>query len=117
MFPAFMERPNIDLVKRPPLRPLRFANQPQPSVRRSAIGFLCITRDTGADDVLPRRRSASILWNDVIQIQITPFENATTVLARVAIALKNIVPRELDLFLRQSIKQTKQDHARHADLE
>jgi hypothetical protein len=53
----------------------------------------------------------------MIQIQVAPFKDLSAVLAGVPITLKDIVPGELDLFLGQSIEQTKQNHSRNPNFE
>jgi hypothetical protein len=53
----------------------------------------------------------------VIQIQVLALENLAAVLAGVAVALENIVPRELDLLFGNPVEHHQQDHPRHADFE
>ncbi len=90
--------------ERPPLRPLRFANESHVRFVRKTIPFARITRDAGANDVFPNRRSAAIARKDVIQIQFAAIENLSAILAGVLVAFENIVPRELHFLLRQAIE-------------
>jgi hypothetical protein len=53
----------------------------------------------------------------MIQVQILAVEYLTTILARVPVPLEDVMPCELDLFLRHPIKQHQQDHPRNADAE
>lgn len=53
----------------------------------------------------------------MIQVQITSFEDLAAILAGIAIALENIVPRKFNLFLGQSIEEAKQYHPWDAELE
>lgn len=90
--------------------------------RRSAsdgvqVRLLGVTSDAGANNVLPRGWTPAVFWNNMIQIQIAPFKDLSAVLASVPITLKDIVPGELNLFLRQSVEQTKKNHPRNPNLE
>ena len=105
-----------DMDKRPPLRPLRFADKRHVRFVRKAIPFARITRDAGTNDIFPHRRSTAIAREHVIQIQFTAIENLPAILAGVLVALENIVPRELHFLLRQPIEKQKHYHARHTDL-
>ena len=105
----------IDLHKWTPLRPLGFADEMQARFLRRVIRLLRIALDARADNIFPRRRAAAIARDDVVQIQIFAFENYATVLARVFIALKNIMPRELHFLLRHAVVHEQQDNARHPD--
>jgi hypothetical protein len=102
--------------KRPPLRPFWFANERHMRFVRQPISLARITRDAGADDVFPNGRSAAIARQNVIEIQFTAIENLAAILARIFVALENIVSRELHFLLRQTIEEQKHDHARHANL-
>jgi hypothetical protein len=53
----------------------------------------------------------------MIQIEILPLKNAAAVLAGVPITLKNIVPRELDLFLWQPVEKDEQNDPRNTNPE
>ncbi|MEY2540017.1 MAG: hypothetical protein QOG67_3757 [Verrucomicrobiota bacterium] len=52
----------------------------------------------------------------MIKIQLIPIENMAAILARILVALENIVPSELHFLLRQPVKQQQNDDARHANL-
>ena len=82
---------------------------------RRAIGFAGIARNTGANNIFPCRRAAAVARDDMVEIQILALKNLAAVLAHVFIALKNVVPREFDFLLWQSIEHDQQDHARHPD--
>lgn len=107
----------IDLDERPPFRSFRFADQMHARFLWSAIGLACIALDAGADNVFPRGRAISVPRNDVIQIEIFTIEDFATVLARIAIALKNIVPREFHFLLGQPVKKDQQNDSWNADFE
>ena len=107
----------VDLDERTPLGPLGLADEMQAGFERSAIGLARITLDARADDVFPRRRAAAIAGNDVIQVQVLAVEDVSTVLAGVPVALKDVVPGELDFLLRQAVEEDKQDDAGNADPE
>src|SRR5580765_5043359 len=82
MLPAIvLVQAEVDLNKWTPLRPLRFANEMHSRLLRRAIGLERVALDAGADNVFPRRRSAAITWNDVIQIQIVAVESLPAILA------------------------------------
>jgi len=106
---------DVDLDKRAPLRPLRLADQMHARFNRRAIGLLRVTDDARADDVLPRCRTTAVARDDVIEVQVLAVKFAAAILAGVAVALENIVPRELDFLLRHAIKQYQEDHARKPD--
>ena len=106
VFPAFMLlEAEVHLDERTPLRPFRLADEMHARLVRGAIGLSRITSDAGTNDVFPRRRAPSIPRDDMIEIQILAVEAAPAVLARVAVAFENVVPRELDLLLRHPIEQ------------
>ena len=107
----------IDLDKGPPLGSFRFADQVQAGFGRSAVRFAGVADDAGADNVLPSGGASPVAGNDMIQIQIFAVKNISAILAGVPVALKNIVPGELDLLLWQPIEHDQQDDARHADFE
>ena len=110
-------RAEIDLHKRTPLRPLRFANQVHAGFLRRAIGLERIALDAGANDIFPRRRPAPIAGDNVIQIQVVAVESFPAVLAHVFVPLENIVPCEFDLFLRQMVIDHQQNNAWHSNPE
>src|SRR6185295_5794586 len=100
-----------------PLRPLRLADQMHASLGGSAIGFLGITLDAGADNVFPCRRPTTVARDDVIEIQVFAVEFYAAILASVLVALENVVAREFDLFLGQAVEERQQNHSRHANAE
>src|SRR6266550_7865016 len=57
-----------DLDKRPPLRPLGFADQAHVRFTRKPVALARIAGDAGANHVFPSRRSASVARHYVIQI-------------------------------------------------
>ena len=107
----------VDLHERPPFRPLRFADEVQPGLLRRAVGLLRVALDAGADDVFPRRRTAAVARQDVVEIQILALENLPAVLTGVAVALENVVAGEFDLLFGQAVEHDQQDHPRDADSE
>lgn len=118
MFPAIViMHTEIDLDERAPFRSFRFADQMHARFLWSAIGFPCITLDAGADNVFPRGGAISVPRNNVIQIKIFTIEDFAAVLACIAIALKNIVPREFHFLLGQPVKKDQQNDSWNADLE
>ena len=106
-----------DLDKRPPLRPLRFADQAHVRFARKLVTFARIAGDAGANHVLPSGRPTAIARHDVIEIEVTAVENRTAVLAGILIALKNIVASELHFLLRKPIENQQHNHTRDTDLE
>src|SRR5258705_9019865 len=108
---------DVNLHKRTPFRPLGLTNQAHARFGRRAIGLLGITRHTRANDVFPGRRATTIAWNDMIEIQVLAVELSAAILAGVAVALENVVPRELHFLLGHAVEQHQQDHARNATSE
>ncbi len=118
MFPEIvLGRSKSDLDKRPPLWPLRFADQAHVCFAREPIALTRIAWDAGANHVFPSRRPAPVAWHDVIQIKVTSIEEFATVLAGVLVALKNVVTREFHFLLRKPIEHKQHDHPRDLDLE
>ena len=107
----------IDLHEWTPLGSLRLLYQMHSRFLRCAIGFASVARDAGANDVFPCRRPAMIARNDVIEIQIFAIKFFPAVLAGVAVALENVVSRELHFLFRHTIISEQQDDARQADAE
>src|SRR5881396_1317087 len=106
MFPAFVVlKAEVDLDERAPLRSLWFADQMHARLGGRAVGLARIATDTGANDVLPRRRPSSVSRNHVVQVEIVPVKHFTAILASVPISLEDVVPGELDLLLGQAIKE------------
>ena len=118
MLPAIvLMQTEIDLNKRTPFRPLRFANEVHSSFLRCAIRFKRIALDARANDILPRRRTAAIARNNVIQIQVLPVTGLAAELAGILVAFENVMACEFDFLLGQTVIDEQQDHARHADAE
>ena len=82
-----------------------------------SVRLVRIALDAGADNVLPRRRAAAVARDDVVQIQILALEYLATVLARVFIALENVMARKFHFLLGQSIEDDEQNHSWNADAE
>ena len=102
----------VDLHKRTPLGSLGFLDEMHARLRRGAIRLARITLNAGTDNVFPRRRAAAVTRNDVIEIQIFAVKGVATVLASVAVALKDVVPGELHFLLRQPVLSEQQNDAR-----
>jgi hypothetical protein len=116
MLPTVMTvQAEVNLHKGTPLGPLGLANEMDPGFLRSVIGFLGIALDAGANNVFPRGGAAAVARDDVVEIQILALENDTAILAGVFVALKDVVARELHLFLGHAIIHEEQDDARDAD--
>ena len=109
--------PEVDLDERAPFGPFRLPDQMHARFLRRAVRLARVARDAGANNVFPRRQPTTILRNDMVEIEILPFENAAAVLAGVSIALENVVPGKFDFLLGQTIEHQKQDHTRQANLE
>ena len=109
-----MVHAEVDLHERPPLGTPGLADEAHPGLGGSLVGLACIAGDARADNVLPGRRPAAVARDHVIEIQILPLETPAAVLAGVPVSLENIMPGELDLFLRQSVEQQEQDDPRYA---
>ena len=107
----------IDLHERPPLRPLRFADQAHVRFARKPIALTCIARDAGANHILPGRSPAPVARHDVIQIELAAIEEFAAILTGVFIALEDVVPGKLYFFLRKPIEHKQHDHPRDPDFE
>jgi len=118
MFPTVVTvQGEIDLHKGAPFGPFGFTDEMQPGFLRSAIGFLGVALDAGANDVFPCGRPAAVAGDNVVEVQVFPVKNVTAILAGVFIALKDVVARELHFFLRQPVIHEQQDDARNLDAE
>jgi hypothetical protein len=106
-----------DLHKRPPLWPLRFANQAHVCFTRKPVPLARITGDAGANHVFPYSRPAAIARHDVIEIEFAAVELVAAVLTGVLVALENIVARKFYFLFRQPIEHEQHNHTRDADLE
>src|ERR1043166_9534615 len=118
MLPAFVVlEAKIDLHELTPLGPLGFADQMHASLGGRAVGLARIAPDAGTDNVFPRGRTSPVSRDDMIQVEILPFENFAAILASVAVPLENVVPGELDFLLGQPIEEHQQNDPRNADFE
>src|SRR5881296_4106541 len=106
---------DVDLHERPPLRPLRLADQMHPRFGRRPVRLLSITAHARTDDIFPRGRTTAIARDDVVEIQVFAIEFPAAILAHIAVALENIVAGELDLFLWHAVKEHQQDDAGNTD--
>src|SRR6266568_6777079 len=104
----------VDLDKRTPLGPFGFADQPHGRFLRRAVGLLRVTPNARTHDILPSGRTATVTWDDVIQIEIFAIKRPAAVLAGVFVSFEDIVPCEFDLLFRQSIEHHQQYDARNA---
>src|SRR5690242_9423347 len=82
-----------------------------------AVGLARVAVYARADNVLPGRRTAAISRNHVVKIQIFPVASLAAELAGVLVALEDVMARELNLLLGQTIVNEQQNHPRHADAE
>jgi hypothetical protein len=106
-----------NLDKRPPLRPLRFADQAHVCFTREPVPLARVTGDAGANHIFPSRRPATITRHDMVQIKVAPIEELPAVLARVLVALEYVVPGKFYLFLREPIEHQQYNHPRDPNLE
>ncbi len=93
--------------ERPPLRPLRFANQAHVRFAREPVAFARIAADAGTNHVLPRGRPSPVTRYDMIQIEFATIENLAAVLAGVLVALEHVVPSKFHFLLRKPIEHQK----------
>ena len=107
----------VDLHEGTPFRAFRFSYEVQTCFLRCAVRFERVALDARANDVFPRRRSAAVSRDDVVEVQIFPVKNIAAILAGVFIALKNVVPGELDFLFRHAIEHHEQNDAGHPDAE
>jgi len=105
----------VNLYERPPFRPLRLADEMQPSLVRRAIGLPGITRDTGTDDIFPCGWPPAVTWDDMVEVQVLPIKLAAAVLAGVLVALEDVVPGKLHFLLGDAIEEHQQDHPGNPD--
>ncbi len=118
VFPELvLGRSERDLDKRPPLRPLRFADQAHVCFTRKPVALARIARNTRANHVFPSRRPAPVAGDDMIQIKLAAIEELAAVLAGVLISLKHVVSGEFYFLLRKSIEHDQHDHPGDPDLE
>ena len=110
-------RSKRDLHKRPPLWPLRFANQTHVRFTRDTIALSGIAGYARTNNIFPSGRASAVARHDVIQIKIAPLKDVAAVLASVLVALEDIVARELYLLLWKPVEHEQHDHPRDTDLE
>ena len=88
-----------------PLWTFRLADELHIGLVSEAITFPCIAGNTRAHNVLPCRLATSIAWKHVVEIQFLTIEDIATVLARVFVALEDIVAGELHFFFGHALKE------------
>ncbi len=106
-----------DVDERPPLWPLRFADQAHVRFARKPVAFSRIAGDARANHVLPRSITTAITGHDVVEIELAAVEKLAAVLAGVLIALEHVVPGKFYLLLRKPIEHQKHNHPRDTNLE
>lgn len=117
MLPAIVRfHAKTHLNEWPPFWLSRFSNQIQTGFARGAVALTGVARNARAHDVFPRGRPAAIARDDVVEIQITPIEPVSAVLAGVFITFKNIVPRKLHFLPGKPVVRQQQNDARNAQL-
>jgi len=94
-----------DVYERPPFGALRLADKLKTGLMRKSVALPCITGDARTDDVFPSRLTSAISWKDMIKVQVVSLKCLATVLAGIPVALEDIVPRKLDLFLWQPLEK------------
>src|SRR5438876_8710257 len=101
-----LRRGERDVQERPPLRPLRFANQTHLRFLRQTIAFARVTRNARANHVFPSRRSAAVARHYVIEIQIVTIEGLAAILTHVLVPLENVVAGKFSLLFLEPIDKT-----------
>jgi hypothetical protein len=94
-----------DVYERPPFWALRLANKLKTGLVRESVALPGITGNARTNDVFPSRLTSAISWKDMIKIQVVSLKYLATVLAGIPVALEDIVPRKLDLFLWQALEK------------
>jgi hypothetical protein len=118
VFPEIvLGRRKRNLDKRPPLRPLRFANQAHVRFAREPVTLAGIAWDAGANHIFPSRCSPAVAGHNVIEIQFAAIEHIAAVLAGILVPLKHIMTGEFHFLFRESIKHKQDNHPRDPDLE
>ena len=102
------------LHKRGPLRLHWPADERHAGLMGRPAALAPIAFMTGADDIFPDRCTPLRAWNNVIQVELMPWQSAPTVLAGTFIPSINIVSAEPDLALGHSIVGDQQDHSRNS---
>ena len=93
----------VNLHERSPLWPLGLADQTHASLLRRTVCLAGVALDARAHNVLPRRRTAPVARDDVVQVQVVAVAGLATVLAGVLVALENVMPREYDFLFRHMV--------------
>ena len=118
VFPAVVVRHSkINLDERTPLGTFGLSNQMHAGFARGAVRFFGVTRDAGANDILPGSRASAIAGNDMVQVQILALEDLSAILAGIMIALEDVVARKLHFLFRHAVKQHQNDDAWDPDAE
>ena len=94
-----------DVYERPPFGALRLADKLKTGFMRQPVALPRITGNARTDDVFPSRLTSAISWKDMIKVQVVSLKYLATVLAGIPVALEDIVPRKLDLFLWQPLEK------------
>jgi len=110
-------RSKRDLNKRPPLRPLRSADQAHVRLTRKPVALARIAWDAGANHIFPSRCPAPVARHDVIQIKLAAIEQLAAILAGVLVSLEYVVSGEFYFLLRKPIEHKQHDYPRDLDLE
>ena len=87
------------------------------SFLRRAAPFTNITPKTSANDVVPRRRSATTAWDDVIEAEVMSPKFLSAILAPILVSQENIPAVELDHVARNTVVIQQPDDARNLDRE
>ena len=110
-------------MQRMPFRPVRMADQAHVRFAGHFVSLPHIARQTGTDDVFPRRLPAPRDRHDMIERQLGRRVLAAAVLTTIAVAQIDVPARELHFLARQAIEDQKLDHvgdqnvaARRADI-
>ena len=102
--------------ERPPLRPLRLADETHVRFLRKPVAFARVTGNAGTNHIFPCRHSAAVPRHDMIEIQVTSLKNLSAILTDIFVALENIVARKLHFLFRETVEKQQHDHARDANL-
>jgi len=102
--------------ERPPLRPLRLADETHVRFLRKPVAFARVTRNAGTNHIFPRRHPPAVPWHDMIEIQVTSLKNLPAILTDIFVALEHIVARKLHFLFREAVEKQQHDHARDTNL-
>jgi hypothetical protein len=116
VFPAVVVRTaEIDLHEWAPLRTLRLADQMHPGFEWGAVRLARVALDAGANNILPGRWTAAIARNDMVEVQVFAIKDLSAVLTRILVPLKDVVPRELHLFLGHAVEKGEDNDPRDSN--